>query len=237
MPLGKLTRNQFYETIVESGLDPVQCNYEETDTKTDGTDSAVITHSSGSKFVMTEKRPFSIFGRKVTSPRALITAEVVDGSDETYRTYWALDSVLPLLRDWATQVKQIIEVPDYWADMKHSGEFITDIQEGDPENTPFTQNEQDEIAAQLQGIKKSLSGRFELSSEQMERIEEKLNEATEASKRMGRKDWLLLFSGTIFNLIVTDIVTPGVAEHIFTMTVHGLMHLFTRGSVPPQVLA
>lgn len=52
---------------------------------------------------------------------------------------------------------------------------------------------------------------------------------------MGRKDWLLLFSGTIFTLIVTDIVTPGVAEHIFTMVIQGIAHLF--GGPPPQILA
>ena len=53
---------------------------------------------------------------------------------------------------------------------------------------------------------------------------------------MGRKDWLLLFGGTVFNLIVTDTVTPSVAGQIFTTVVHGLIHLFTGAGGPPQIL-
>ena len=77
--------------------------------------------------------------------------------------------------------------------------------------------------------------RFDLTSEQIARVEKRLDEAAEASERMGRKDWILLFGGTILNLIVTDTLTPSVAGHIFTMTIHGLIHLFTGGSVPPQI--
>ena len=70
----------------------------------------------------------------------------------------------------------------------------------------------------------------------MERIEERLDEAAEASKRMGRKDWLLLFSGIIFTLIIAGTVTPDVADHIFTAAINGLIHLFTGGSEPPRIL-
>ena len=77
----------------------------------------------------------------------------------------------------------------------------------------------------------------ELTAEQIEHIDARLDEAEEASKRIGRKDWLLLFGGTILNLIVTDTVTPSVAGHIFTTVVHGLIHLFTGAGGPPQILA
>jgi hypothetical protein len=91
------------------------------------------------------------------------------------------------------------------------------------------------FVAQLQVIKRSVAEKFELTNEQIAHIDERLDEAAEASKRMGRKDWLLLFGGTVFNLIVTDTVTPGVAGHIFTMVVQGIAHLFGGG--PPQILA
>ena len=46
---------------------------------------------------------------------------------------------------------------------------------------------------------------------------------------MGSKDWVLLFSGRILALILTDTVTPDAAHHILNMALHGLVHLFVEG--------
>jgi hypothetical protein len=109
------------------------------------------------------------------------------------------------------------------------------MQRTDSNNTPFTQVEQRQIAAQLRAIKEQVKKQFELTSEQMERIEESLDEAAEASKRMGRKDWLIYFMGTISALIITATVTGGVGQHIFAMVIEGLVQLFTGGSEPPRI--
>lgn len=85
----------------------------------------------------------------------------------------------------------------------------------------------------MQEIKNQVREQFALSSEQMERIEERLDEVAEASKRMGRKDWLIYLMGTITALVITATVTGGVGEHILTMVIHALGHLFTGGSEPP----
>ena len=50
----------------------------------------------------------------------------------------------------------------------------------------------------------------------MEQVEEKLDEAAEASSRMGRKDWFIYFLGTVTALIITSTVAAGVGEHIFS---------------------
>jgi hypothetical protein len=113
---------------------------------------------------------------------------------------------------------------------------IAIIQRGDFENTPFTQAEQEQIAAQLREIKKQVKEQFALSHEQVERLDEELDEVAEASKRMGRKDWIIYFLGTIIALIITATVTAGVGEQISVMVIHGLIHLFTGGSGPPRIL-
>jgi hypothetical protein len=57
-----------------------------------------------------------------------------------------------------------------------------------------------------------LKERFELTGEQLEKINERLDEAEEASKRMGRKDWLIYFLGTISALTIAATVVPGVSS-------------------------
>jgi hypothetical protein len=116
-------------------------------------------------------------------------------------------------------------------------ESLAEPLSGESSNTPFTLDEQRQIAAQLKAIKEQLRDRFELTDEQITRIDEKLDEVVEASKRMGRKDWLVYFMGSITALIITATVTGGIGEHVITMFVTALGHLFTGGSGPPQILA
>jgi hypothetical protein len=99
-------------------------------------------------------------------------------------------------------------------------------------NDRFTVAEQYQVARQLRMIRESLKQNFNLSAEQMRRVEDRLDEAEDASRRLGRKDWILLFSGAVFSLILADIVTPDVAQHILIITTHGLGHLFGAGGGP-----
>jgi hypothetical protein len=48
-----------------------------------------------------------------------------------------------------------------------------------------------------------------LDDERLERLDQALDEAEEASHRMGRRDWLLFFVGTVLALAITDLVTAG----------------------------
>jgi len=219
--LSRRDRNIIYEAIARSTLDPVECELIVMD------DKAVIIHNSGSTF---ELSPISEFNRY------RVVANVAEGSNRTFETIANAGFLVIPIREWADEV-QLTAAADYWEAMRRSRETIATIERRDSANTPFTQGEQRQIAAQLQAIKNQIAEKFELSSEQMERIEERLDDATEASKRMGRKDWLIYFLGTITALIITATVTGGVGEQISIMVIHGLIHLFTGGSEPPRILA
>lgn len=220
MMLNKRQRNRIYETIKRGDVDPAEFNLEDTG------NNVVITHDSGSKFEFSRRAGPDIYD---------IIASVVEGDSWTDTT-----SLLISLEDevarWVREIRQTVGVPDYWAEMQRGRELIAEIQQDDSGNTLFTQDEQRQIAAQLQDIKNSLAEIPELSNKQRVAIEERLDEAEEASKRIGRKDWLLLFSGIILTLIITDIVTPEVARHILIMVLDGLRDLFMGGG-PPQILS
>jgi hypothetical protein len=52
---------------------------------------------------------------------------------------------------------------------------------------------------------------------------------------MGRKDWIILFNGAIFSLILTDTITPDMAKHVILLAIHRLSHLFGIGGPPPHL--
>jgi len=76
---------------------------------------------------------------------------------------------------------------------------------------------------------------YSLSNEQISRVEARLDEAEAATRSIGRKDWVLLFCGVMFTVIVTDLLPPEAVQHILAMALHGLDHLLRGGARPPQL--
>jgi len=229
--LNKRERNRLFQVIEEEKFDPADFDLEDQD------DKVTVTHNSGSTFEYLTKRQdqkLIDFGLKEITYEYRFS--VVEGNSKA-GSATSVDFISKYyIPDWLKEIRLTVGVPDYWTELQRNRKSLAIIQRGDFGNTPFTQAEQEQIAAQLQEIKKQIKEQFALSNEQMERIEERLDEAAEASKRMGRKDWLLLFSGIIFTLIIAGTVTPDVADHIFTAAINGLIHLFTGGSEPPRIL-
>lgn len=108
------------------------------------------------------------------------------------------------------------------------------MQWSDVGNSPFTNDERRQIAVDLEGIKEYVREQFDLTGEQIAHINEGLDEAAEATERIGRKDWRLLVYGTIVNLVVADAIPPEVARHILAMVIHAIVQLFGGG--PPHIL-
>jgi hypothetical protein len=224
MALTRLERNQVFEAIAASTLDPAECKLEQ------NSNEVIVSHAnSGStfKFTFIGTGHFDIY---------VVESNVIDGHHLRFQAPREIDSVTPWITTWANEVREIMDAPDLWVEMRHSRDLIAEIQQTDSGNTLFSQDEQGQIAVQLQQITERLKEQFELTNEQMERIEEWREEVVEASTRMGRKDWLIYLLGTITALIITATVPAGIGEHIFTMLIHALGHLFTGGNEPPRLL-
>ena len=231
MKLTRLERNKIYEAIARSGADPNEFDLQERPTE------AVITHSSGSTLRFTEEEYGGSYAFAMGGYTAYkVSAIVKDGRDLKQSIEETFDRLIGVINRWADEVARIAGAPDLWAEMRQGRRLISDIQEKASENTPFTEDEMRRIAAQFQKIKKQVREQLELTGEQIAQVDEKLDEISEASKRMGRKDWLIYVLGSITALIITATVTAGVGEHIFSMVTQALIHLFTGGSEPPQIL-
>lgn len=152
------------------------------------------------------------------------------------------EEVLSCVKTWTVGIKNVLEeqeryrkTPDLWDGLHESKEFLGGQHEQAFENSPFTDAEQAQISEQIQQIKAYIENTYELASEQMSHVEARLDEAEQASRRMGRKDWLLLFNGAVFSLILSDLIPPQAAQHVLLMALHGLGHLFGMGGPPPHL--
>jgi hypothetical protein len=174
--LEKLFRNGIIEAVEKGGLAPRECTFDFNDD-----DGCYITHGpSGSSFVV--EGPF---GRHTT------IAVVGEGAPRQLDAYsWT--TVKERAERWAREVKRDVDTPDLWAELQGQREVLTGARYEDVENTPFTPDEQTEIAQQLQQIKDFVKEEHSLSEAQMRSLEGKLDYIEAATGRIGRKDWRIL---------------------------------------------
>jgi hypothetical protein len=147
-----------------------------------------------------------------------------------------IELLIEAYKDSLTSKRVIIEDHRLWDQIRQTREFFAYQFGQDFGNDPFTNAELSQISEQLKQIQAYVRDARELSSEQAARVEDQFDQVRQASRRMGRKDWLSLFYGTLFSLILADIITPQLAQNILLFAFHGLSHLFGIGASPPPYL-
>jgi hypothetical protein len=63
-------------------------------------------------------------------------------------------------------------------------------------------------------------------------IGQAVEELKEASERVGRKDWKLMFYGAFVSLGLAQALSSGVVDVVFRLAVEGLSHIFGAGGTP-----
>ncbi|MGH3156414.1 MAG: hypothetical protein ACRDNF_07570, partial [Streptosporangiaceae bacterium] len=133
------------------------------------------------------------------------------------------------IKKWAEAVGRKDDIPDLWS-FSRKLKTLARYHYDDIVNKPFSMDEQAKISAELAGMKEYMRKTYSfVTGEQMALIGARFDDAAAATSRMGRKDWVLLFSGTIFTLIVTDLLTPSIAHEIFVVTLRDLGHILFGG--------
>jgi hypothetical protein len=211
----KRVRNDIYKGVVAGRLDPRECTFDYDE------DGGRITHVPSAAY-------FDLRG----DIGHYVVTRVVGDTPPTSPPPFSWIVLEARVQDWAEDVKRDVETPDLWAELKREGEILSGARYADVQNTPFTPDEQAQIAEQLEQIKRSAQTTYALPDAQMRRLVAKLDEVLAASGRMGRKDWVLLFGGAMLGLILTDLLPPSAAQSILMTVLHGLEHLFGGGGGP-----
>lgn len=236
MELTKAAKNDLWRAISAGGLDPRTCVLEADDSE--GADLQVV-NRPGLRLILTPYR--KTFGRRRGYLADWLRKDM-PARQHDCGTQWS--AVLEEVESWARAAQRLnqaeidaaaaeADLPDLWElGFDPEAASLVAAVNGSNDNRAFTAAEQAEIASQIRAIKELLSRNSELTAEQLSRIDARLDEVEEASHRLGRKDWIMLFGGGVFALILADAIPPDVAYGIFTGVMHGLTHLFISGHFP-----
>ena len=101
-----------------------------------------------------------------------------------------------LVNRWLQDVKLDLNTPDLWAELQREAKLLGTSSNAITENTPFTADEQKELARRLDELAKYLSHTYSLPRAQMQTLEAKVEYLVQASGRLGRKDWFNTFASS-----------------------------------------
>jgi hypothetical protein len=199
---------------------------------------AAVSHSASDSLfavlVKVETRTYAC--REYVANKRLTTDQVLkDLRSQAHSLGPPWGVVLERAAAWARAIgrwmAEEVYTPDLWEELLAAKRLFGAQSLRGSENALFDIDEQAEISKQIQQVKIYVKRTYELSTEQFSRVEARLDEADRASRRMGRKDWLMVFNGAVFSLVLSDLVPPSAAQNILVATVHGIGHMF--GITPP----
>jgi hypothetical protein len=216
--LTRRQRNDVFEALVRNGLDPA----ESVELFDDQWPVQIRHQPSASMFVVNLGSGPSYLGNAYVGEATFAEFSPCD---------W--DQLIDQVAEWAQEVKYELDTPDLWRELKSSSRVLAELDDESATTAPFTAGEQLQISERLAEIKEYVRRTYEPSEEQMAQIERRFDEAGEASRRIGRKDWKLMFMGTVFGLAANDLVPAGAVHSIFAVLLHGAAHLFGVDGGPP----
>jgi hypothetical protein len=137
--------------------------------------------------------------------------------------------MLNLVSVWLNNVRRERSSPNFWAQLNKQRDLLAASEPtSDTLNTPFSPEEQAEIVAQLNEIKQLLVNNYGADPQA---LASRIEQLTEASTRLGRRDWLNIFLGTLFGWALNGLVPPQGIREVLALASHTIGHLF-GGSVP-----
>jgi hypothetical protein len=129
---------------------------------------------------------------------------------------------------WARRVQDELSTPDPWKALPGLATTSDIAVARDVANTEFSHRETDRLANGLEQIRQLLIDAAGRSEQTVAVINTQLNSLLDASKRMGRKDWVNQAIGALMTLSITLALpaeTTKQALEILRQTLSGLVHL------------
>jgi len=199
-------KNDVLEVIREAGLDPSAFTWQESRSRFRRVPvAATLVHRpTGYYFKFDYNGDYVI----AWSPGAFsIEHEVV--------CYGWGEDVLSNVKEWLENIEQEKSVEDLWQAFSGETKLIETPSESGSDNSLFTPTEKKQVRQYLKKIKRHLTSGQKLTKEREKFIEARLAYLEEAATRVGRKDWLILLIGTLFQTAITIGLAPESARTLF----------------------
>jgi hypothetical protein len=154
-------------------------------------------------------------------------------SDVTGISHWTTE-VQYLVSGWLTYLKRELAEPDLWGELVREREALGPADLKDAENTPFTAEEQREIAERLAEVKEYVRQTQVLTDAQFRVLNDRLDYLADAATRVPRIDWRNTLVGALVGQVLQGVLPPEAVRDVVGMIWRGLAQLFGV-HLPPEL--
>jgi len=210
--LEKWKSNQVFEAVEAAGLNPTEFDWD------DSTDDICLRHRWSEAYFFFIGAPGRYIARYAAGDERAVDVQKF--------SWEALMSSVGL---WLSYIKRDVETPDLWAELQRETELLGDAWRDAVENAPFTPNERADVARQLQELRRYVQDAYSLSERQLSDLDSKIDFLVDAAARLGRKDWLVVFIGTMAGFVLVAVLPPDAARHIVLAFLSGISHWLGHG--------
>jgi hypothetical protein len=123
-------------------------------------------------------------------------------------------STMHYVNIWAAALNRELTTPDLWAALKVQKQLAASSLEV-RDNTPFSTAEQQSIAVAIHQLQTEFISATKATGERLHKIEQQTAYLVDASKRLGRKDFLLLLVGSLTSFVLEHTLASDAARHLF----------------------
>ncbi len=218
----KSQANQVLEIIKKFGLIPAEFKWFEKTTKLNSTKdvvSSLVHLPTGYYFLFEYDRDGKHWSEY--SPGGSVAVVTLK-----YTASWGVQ--LGNVIDWAQSLKREVESPNLWDAISQERRILEVVNEPIFYNELFNVEEQKKINANLEEIKQYLLTTTDLSKEQVQLVDKQFDYFKNSLQRIGRKDWLMMFTGFLVSKILTLGLQSDTAKELFRFTSNALSWLIAK---------
>jgi hypothetical protein len=194
IPLLAHQKNEVLRTIQTKGLNPVDFEWQEGKSR----------HKRIPKIAILVHRPTGYYFKFDYDPDGFYFAIYSPGDDsidcQTNSDDW--ESMIGHFEEWLQSIDCQTSTPDLWSAFRKESQLIKATSEAQIDNSPFGAREKEKVAQYIAEIKQHLLANMELTGQQQEALNARLDYLKEASERLGRKDWLNILIGTLLGTAI-----------------------------------
>jgi len=125
------------------------------------------------------------------------------------------------VHDWPRFLQRELTAPDFWGQLASNPLVLAQASTTD-DNSRFRDDEHEELLRRLASIESRLIEFYGDTLPRLSAIEKRMEEIRNASTRIGRKDWIMLVVGQLFNLVATLGLDGEKAREVFELVGVGL---------------
>lgn len=215
--------NDVFNVLRDAGLDPEMFEWETRQTVNRADIQVpVLVHRPTDYFFQFDYMRDGHYARFSPGRESLIDSEYPGG--------WP--GQLGYVYKWIDYLKREIEAPDLWSSLQQERLLVDAATSSEGEDRPFTQDEVRYISGQLHELKEYIFQTQQLSSEQHEVVELRLNYLADSATRQNRTDWLHTLTGVLLSLVFSLAMSSDGARELFRFAGAAFRQLLSSGSLP-----